>query len=543
MIKVAFFSGQSAAGPTVIPLFGKADAAFEKTAAPVLLPEVVRYIEGLRPRPDAQYVLVNALGAVEWWGSNVNGDAFTEASLIHAPDNWSHNPLVDKVHSKTWAYGYPTFYYAHAFAHHRNSDATKAFGDVELAAWNSHMKRVELVVRVDKERCEKFNGVGVWDKLKAGEYPAVSMGCKVPFDTCSICLDWKLYREGMSTFDPHRHKHPGEAILAFHKKLQAQNGKGIRGLSITRKDYCEHAKGMMNKILSDGRKVFVWNDFPRFFDISFVFIGADKTAYQMMKIAGDGQKFFGGAELAEKLGYTEEVQPAAPTGDMLKVAFIGKRAKNKASEIVKDVMPSQFASRAVPVMTKSEPDLPKELLDMLGKSPLESSLATTAGMGVILRPREFQRIVLIESGHMGLADALDERGAIFPKSPEVDPVKMSPEKFHPSLARLLLPFLAARSMLGPYIESRATLPPSSPALEKKSCSSLSLDLLHKIASAYNGYRNGVMTLVANAQNLIAGAAFAGDSDLHKLASLPVEAVFTPLSITYVREAFLDELIG
>src|SRR5690606_33352904 len=54
----------------------------------------------------------------------------------------------------------------------------------ELAAWNPHMKRVELVTRLDRDKCLSFGGQGVWDKLKSGHFPDVSMGTRVPFDCC-----------------------------------------------------------------------------------------------------------------------------------------------------------------------------------------------------------------------------------------------------------------------------------------------------------------------------------------------------------------------
>lgn len=556
MLKVSAFHGRTEQGPTVIPLFGPADGVFEKLAAPSLVPEIVRYISALRPRDDAQYNLVNAMGAGEYYGSNINGDYFDEVSLIHSPDGWTGNPLVDKVRAKNWPYGFPTFYYAHPYAHHRNKDSSRAFGEVELALWNPHMKRVELITRVDKELCQKYGGTGVWDKLKAGEFPDVSMGCKVPFDTCSICLDWETYRKAQATFDPHRHKHPGEAVLAFHKKLKAQNGKGIRGLSITRKDYCDHALHFMNRILSDGRKVFVRNDYPRFFDISFVFIGADKTAKVMMKVAESGKTywFVSGAELAEKLGYdhsgellesvfipTPELEKAAEAGDPLEHAFLGKQAKEKDSEIEKHVVPSQFAGKAVPALTKNEPHIDDALLDQMSRLPLEQALSTPTGMGIILRPREFQRIILIQLGQRDVADGLDARGEVFRESKETEPMDMGPEFFHPALARLLAPLLADRSMLGPFIEKRVVVLSSSSPEKKKSSSSLSSDLLHKIGAAYNGYRNGVMDLVANAQTLAASAAFSGNGALSKVASAPVHEVFTPLSAAYIRNAFLDEV--
>jgi hypothetical protein len=560
MLKVAFFQGEDESGPRVVPLFGPADRLFEKTAAPTLLPEVAAYIASLRPRPDAQYVLVNAMGASEWWGSNINGDAFPEASLIHTPDDWTGNPLIDKIRARDWPYGYPTFYFAYPYAHHRNKDSTRAFGEVELAAWHPRMKRVELVVRVDEEKCQKFGGVGVWDKLKAGQHPDVSMGCKVPYDTCSICLDWDTYRRAQGMFSPGRDKSPGDAVLRYHKELQRRNGKGIRGVSITRADYCEHAKKSMNRILPDGRKVFVYNDYPKFFDISFVFIGADKTAKVMMKIAGEGSRGFwhigSSAELAEKLGYadgddillpelapegTVQLKTASSPEAALKFAFLGKQAKNKDAEIIKDVVPSQFAGKAVPVLTSSEADLPRDVLDALGSSPLEHALSTPSGLGMVLRPREFQRIILIQMGHRPLADRLESEGTVFPKSEDRLDVPMGPSFFSPLLAHLLAPLMASRSALGPAIEKRVLVASTGPKEKQGSYPSLSSGLLRKIGAAYNSYRDGVMELVAHTQDLVASMTTASSEHLHKFASAPVDEIFTPLSVSYLKQAFWDEV--
>lgn len=549
MLKVAFFPGVGPSGANVVPLFSPADAEFEKSASAQLLPEVSKYISALRPRSDAQYVLLNAMGAGEWWGSNVNGDFFPEAALIHKPDTWTGNPLVDKPRSKDWGYGFPTFYFAHPYAHHRNKDASRAFGEVELAAWHPKMKRVELVARVDKDKCEKYGGTGVWDKLKAGEYVDVSMGCKVPYDTCSICLDWKAYRAAQATFSPHRHKTPGDAVLEVHKRLKSEGKGGIRGLSITRHDYCDHARRSMNRILPDGRKVFVYNDYPKFFDISFVFVGADKTAKVMMKIADSGKMWsLPSAQLAEKLGYEEALESSFHAGeehektasidDPLKVAFVGKLAKKKDAEIVKDTVPSQFAGSAVPLLTKHEGDLPKEILDALAAVSPETALSTTGGLGVVLRPREFQRIILIQLGKREEADHLDRANASFPKTDEIEDMALGPSSFSGGLARLLLPLLGERSALGPFIEKRVVVTGETPKEKKGSPSSLSSPLLRKIGAAYNGYRLRLMDLIPHTQDLMATVA---PTELNKLASASAEELFTPLTANYLKLAFRDEI--
>lgn len=253
LIKQVTFKGVSETGEVLCqPILG---GLLTKTASvevrSKLHPKVQDFIRGIIPTPAGIYVLVNALGAGEYWGSNVNGDLFPEKALIHAPDNWEKLPVNDMRRvGQAWEYGFPTFMGAYPYKHHVNKDPSRAFGRVELAVWNPAMHRVELIVYLDRALCKQFDAYDVIERIERGEFPDVSMGCKVPYDVCTIC--------------EHRSK--------------------------TRADYCEHAATSMNKILPDGRKVAVRNDFPKFFDISFVFIGADKTAKVMAKLAHQGNQ-------------------------------------------------------------------------------------------------------------------------------------------------------------------------------------------------------------------------------------------------------------
>lgn len=536
MIKLSLFQGSEEFGPAAVPLFGPADSYFEKTASATLLPEVSTYIADLKPRNDAQYVLVNAMGAGEYYGSNINGDRFAEAALIHAPDDWKGVPLLDKALSKSWAYGFPTFYSAMVFPHHRNKNPEKRLGVVELAAWNPHMKRVELVTRLDKDDCLKHGGEGIWDKLKMGSYPDVSMGTKVPFDTCSITLDRKAYLEAWDTYDPKRHTSPGQAILEFHKKHP------IRGVQVTRKEYSDYGRTMMNRILPDGRKVWVDNDFPKFFDISYVFIGADKIAKSMLKIADAGKRtycFMGSAEVAEKMASGEDVLEKSAA--YLTEDEVRARGRAKQAEMTKKVVPNAHAERVVPLLTNHEDDLPKELQRALGKAGLGKALATTAGLGMVLRPREFQRITLVSLGKDDLADQLEALGQGFPGTDEKDDKELKPQDFSHGLAQLLAPFMAMRSAFGPVIERRVVVIAGIPPKATKTAASHSSDLLRKIGSAYNSYRANLMQLVANAQDMIEAATPADDVVLRKYASVPAEELFTPLSFCYLKGAFMNEV--
>jgi hypothetical protein len=160
---------------------------------------------------------------------------------------------------------------------------------------------------------------------------------------------------------------------------------------------------------------------------------------------------------------------------------------------------------------------------------------------MVLRPREFQRIILIQMGQRSLANKFEAENKVFPKVDESLPVPMGPEFFSPLLARLLLPLLADRSALGPSIEKRILVVSSTPKEKHASTSSHPSGLLRKIGAAYNTYRIGVMTLAAHAQDLVASTASPSEEYLHKLAVAPIDSIFTPLSAGYLKLAFWDEV--
>jgi len=244
MLKVATFKGVTDDGEPLVRVFHPGDSLV-KTAGE-MMPEVREWMSSYTPDPGKIAVLVNALGASEYWGQNVNGDIFPESALLHDCQKHSDaHPFDDFTGKILPPFGYWTFLQAYPFVHHRNKDPARAFGKVVLACWNPRMHRVELIILLDKQLAMQHGAQHVIDRILAGEFPDVSMGCRVPYDVCSIC---------------------------DHK-------------SKTRKDYCNCVKLIgMNTVLDDGRKIGVINLHPRFFDISFVFIGADKTAKVMCKL-------------------------------------------------------------------------------------------------------------------------------------------------------------------------------------------------------------------------------------------------------------------
>jgi hypothetical protein len=396
------------------------------------------------------------------------------------------------------------------------------------------MKRVELIVEIDRHKAKQFGAEDVCDRLDRGMFPDVSMGCKVPYDLCSKCLDWEKYRTAQSTFNPSRHRTVGAAVLEFHKK------NPIRGLSVTRNDYCEHLKMMLNKILEDGTKIYAINDYPRFFDISFVFIGADKTAKVMAKLASASDRSIDYTipswRVAEEMGHRQpdvekefekvasttsneeamlrevfqahrpSVTPAGmATGlDKVRAKLREKKASQlKGAEIIKDVVPSQFGGKVMPV---SRPDIPTDILDRLGKSDLSEALSTPTSMGMILKPREFQRITIIRMGKKPLADELDHKRSVFSPVAESDKsVPMGTGHFSSVLKKLLLPLMEDRSLLEPIARRRIVRISicGKPDEEEEDLGDAEeTPFLQKISAAYNGYLDRLDDCLGDVESVV-----------------------------------------
>ena len=121
------------------------------------------FVDNLQPNLDQYlYMLLHAVGAGEYWGANVNGDYFPESSLSH-----------DGID-----YGHKTFErFAKLYKHHVNKDPDKSYGDVLHSYYDPDMHRVLLVIAIDRSKAPD-----ICEKIECkGEFPDVSMGCKVPY--------------------------------------------------------------------------------------------------------------------------------------------------------------------------------------------------------------------------------------------------------------------------------------------------------------------------------------------------------------------------
>lgn len=287
-----------------------------KTASGEHLPQVMELIESIQAQPGRLYLVNSALGAGEYVGFNLRGDWFTEKGLNHTPPGFEDIPVWDidarrKAANRTeaiprWgslAWGYPTFYNAHRFRHHVNKDPNKAYGYILGAFWDDRMKRVILVSELIKTMCAKMGALDLYNRIASGDFPDSSMGSKVPYDRCSICN--------------HHARTPME--------------------------YCEHVrKGAappygMKSLLPDGRVCGVYNDYPRFFDDSFVFVGAERSAKVMSNVTD---------QISGSNAYSQKIYP-----------FVRPLSKVASAPGIEDVTPEpiQAAMTSAPVVAKTTP--------------------------------------------------------------------------------------------------------------------------------------------------------------------------------------------
>lgn len=345
---------------------------------------LVDFIGSLKEKVDRVYALVNALSAGEYYGSNRNGDYFPEEAL--------------KEYHKTFeALG-------HVYRHHVNKDPQKSMGKVVFSHYNPEMHRVELIIELEKSKAEDVIG-----RLEKGDLPAVSMGCRVPWDECSIC------------------------------------GNRAR----TRKEYCEHLAKKMNQVLPGGQRVVAINRMPKFFDLSVVLIPADRTAGFLSKVAG-----YKGPEIK----FTSSVKSASLLDESLQ-----KLAEQDTyAEIRKNIEAKVDCVSSDPKMLirGTQSRIPDDKLKKLAEFPLNQVLSTMNALRIFPLMEDFQKLALYNLGEISLADELEQKGEVFEITsdtvPEV-PVDVNFNNYNEKVATLLMEHVPEMAMTRELVISRALM--------------------------------------------------------------------------------------
>jgi hypothetical protein len=397
-------------------------------------PEVERFLRSLKSDPAYQYVLMTPMGSFEFWGMNVNGDVFPEISL--AFDLVCDDPIpVARDLEERWLrphgkrlppglykeFGHKTFLQANRYRHHVNKDPSISYGGIVLSVWNPMMHRVEVIARHDREAAKRVGAEEIIVDLDDGKPRQISMGCKVPFDVCTKCGH----------------------------------------ISRTPRDYCEHLKYAMGQVNKDGSINGAVNFFPRFFDLSDVFVPAAKES-----------------------GVLEKVANARGT-------VINKWAGDKQAEIKKEILPNA-GHKSVQDCIDSEPDLPKRVLE---HGHLADLLKTLTSIGIIMKPHEFQHASLHRMGLGRYSEELDRKNMVFRPSRAGGLRHHMGGRFQPGLAEALSSVLKDRSAFYPHLPERVMrivvikAKPNAPRTHAPDS-----EPLKKVAQAYDSYRRSLRDL-------------------------------------------------
>lgn len=391
---------------------GRGSLTIEKRAFAESRSPLYDFLQGVQPEAGFTFVLVNALGAYEYYGDNRNGDGFNirpygvgelprcgcKECLKAGLSGWVSEPETLLNHYKTFEK------HGGIYTHHVNGDPAKSLGWIQTALWNPYMYRVELLLKVVNSKAPE-----IIQKIADGNFPAVSMGCRVRWDVCTIC----------------GHRAP------------------------TRKQYCEHAKFKLRQVLADGRKVGVLNPSPVFFDISFVFRPADPTGWLMQKVA-NAYVFEGSAELAERRAAFEARRIEIRT-----------RTEKVASELAGSYGPTaRQAADAWPSLTPA-------VKIVLGSVPLSTCLSTLAASGVVLTGAEVtdlmcarQGVELDDRDRAKIAGAAPLIAELLARHPSIQEklgaeVALNTGAIRPDMLRPIAGWVSKRAGLADYVREQA----------------------------------------------------------------------------------------
>lgn len=454
-------------------------------------------------KPDINnfcYLTINALSDEETFGDNVNGDGM--------PRETKHGDPCLK--NETSTHGYKTYeLFGHWYQNHKNKHPKHAQGFVLYSSYDLDKGIVIILAGIDRSKRPDLCA-----RVDKGIMPLTSMGIKVPFDLCSVCCEkhgtrdfvedaiheWYTDKSLQSQFAD-----PGKFIVWHNEMHKKKHGTNIPGLARNTKEYCDHLKFSMGKMLPDGTKVYAINHLPKCFDISDVFSNADKVSQGLFKVAGRP----GDSKLGGFFDFEEMHEPHACTSmddygydpqrrlflleghsfingdasaELAKQAEIEKEIETKdrpkkLSE--KDIQ--QLAKRSVSdviqatggLMNKMDEEhkkhpLPRDFMQKSTGRDIGESVGALEEARIIPTPEEFQELVFRSVGNVRGAEEAKAKGHSFenmdfgqtglemekkvtPKIKDLFTKKASSDELIDSLA----PVFAERTFFAPFYQKRA----------------------------------------------------------------------------------------
>ncbi len=185
----------------------------------------------------------------------------------------------------------------------------------------------------------------------------------------------------------------------------------------TRKDYCDHLKFEMSKVLPDGRKIAALNPSPEFFDSSWVIRPADRTGFMLKKVAFDApynirSSSFELGELVE--GLREKAAAASKAAAMEKVISGEPTATSSGFDNGSLKLLKRYSDEVAPNEAKKLPGLSSEGVKITIEYSPDEAIGTTDAMGL---PMGLKDLIQFFMGRLGSEPAKPEESKPSPESP------------------------------------------------------------------------------------------------------------------------------
>ena len=333
--------------------------------------------------------LVIALGAYEGTGANRNGDIFKEAECLK---NY-------KTFIKSGSKRSDGSYDGRALnRHHKNKPEDPKYGNIKAATYNNKMKRIELVIGLDNDKCAEEI-----QKLAEGKQINVSMAAKVAYDKCT----WCGYE---AKDDRHRCKHIPKELGEINKMGEMCSMDNINPkwfeLSIVGRP--ADRIGMSLKLASDNRYIKAAEDYKTLYP---GFVVPDDDHYQRISKYASEKR-----ELLKKLSALEKHVDAVLTNKP-------KDSKDK------------FIAEHKTKLSESD-NISDSTMEELRKYEPSKLLKALADQGIIFSPEDFVKY-LFGANKLGKSEDLFSKmkshlPSIFSNLDEDADDTVNNEKYEPS---------------------------------------------------------------------------------------------------------------
>jgi hypothetical protein len=329
MIKKAVYPDSFDYGVPAVELIGHYSKGLDKTAMDKRASAFTQDDLDFPRKKGYRYLHIITTGSEDAYGANRNGDAFNfDKIIVHSNDGKKSVELdggLKKYHDKEYTSGNAAVYKEHQ----TKRQNVEPSGYIVMARVNEPMRRGELIIGVDEDKWRRE----LQKKSQGGDI-FFSMGCDVPRDLCRVCLN----------------------------------------SAKTREEYCDHVKNHMGKLTSDGKRVFVYNDAPHFYDISGVACPADKIAFALKEI-GQSKTASYHANIPSVFGLPLKSKIAAA----VKLAEMEKRVPVEVTDDLEDACCDEESEEAI--VKKLKGYRADEVLDALHRK------------GIMLGPKAFYELI------------------------------------------------------------------------------------------------------------------------------------------------------